>query len=285
MTRSCPSGPPSRRGRRAWATSAWTWPPSTPRRTPTRTRRRTSAHCHGPTATDVDQADGGERDRRGRPPTAPGGDHPVSGPLVGGREPGGVGAARALGRRGARGRHGSAAQRPRRTVRRRSRPADGGRHRRPAHGCPSSPAGPAPGRRPRWPASWRCWRPRRLPPGDARRWWPSPRRPGRRRHGSRMPSARAPVPWRSTRNGGTASGPCPAGRVHRLLGFNPGNRTRFRHDRLNRLPHDVVVVDETSMVSLSLMARLLEAVRSRRAPDARGRPRAAGLGRGRGRPG
>ena len=34
---------------------------------------------------------------------------------------------------------------------------------------------------------------------------------------------------------------------------------------MNRLPHDVVVVDETSMVSLSLMARLLEAVR----PDAR----------------
>ena len=49
--------------------------------------------------------------------------------------------------------------------------------------------------------------------------------------------------------------------VHRLLGFNPGNRTRFRHHRLNRLPHDVIVVDETSMVSLSLMARLLEAVR------------------------
>ena len=50
--------------------------------------------------------------------------------------------------------------------------------------------------------------------------------------------------------------------VHRLLGFNPGNRTRFRHHRLNRLPHDVVVVDETSMVSLSLMARLVEAVRT-----------------------
>lgn len=50
--------------------------------------------------------------------------------------------------------------------------------------------------------------------------------------------------------------------VHRLLGFNPGNRTRFRHHRLNRLPHDVIVVDETSMVSLSLMARLLEAIRS-----------------------
>ena len=53
--------------------------------------------------------------------------------------------------------------------------------------------------------------------------------------------------------------------LHRLLGFNPGNHTRFRHNRLNRLPHDVVVVDETSMVSLSLMARLVEAVR----PEAR----------------
>ncbi|WP_148573239.1 exodeoxyribonuclease V subunit alpha [Nocardioides caldifontis] len=53
--------------------------------------------------------------------------------------------------------------------------------------------------------------------------------------------------------------------LHRLLGSRPDNRTRFRHHRGNRLPHDVVVVDETSMVSLSLMARLLEAVR----PDAR----------------
>lgn len=52
--------------------------------------------------------------------------------------------------------------------------------------------------------------------------------------------------------------------IHRLLGWT-GNHTRFRHHRLNRLAHDVVVVDETSMVSLSLMARLVEAVR----PDAR----------------
>jgi exodeoxyribonuclease V alpha subunit len=50
--------------------------------------------------------------------------------------------------------------------------------------------------------------------------------------------------------------------IHRLLGFNPGNRTRFRHNGLNRLPHDVVVVDETSMVSLTLMARLVEAIRA-----------------------
>jgi exodeoxyribonuclease V alpha subunit len=54
-----------------------------------------------------------------------------------------------------------------------------------------------------------------------------------------------------------------AGTIHRLLGWRPGGR--FRHDRLNPLPHDLVVVDETSMVSLPLMARLIQAVR----PDAR----------------
>ncbi|WP_300017520.1 exodeoxyribonuclease V subunit alpha [Pseudonocardia sp.] len=55
----------------------------------------------------------------------------------------------------------------------------------------------------------------------------------------------------------------PACTLHRLLGWLPGRR--FRHDRTHRLPFDVVVVDETSMVSLPMMARLLEAVR----PDAR----------------
>jgi exodeoxyribonuclease V alpha subunit len=53
--------------------------------------------------------------------------------------------------------------------------------------------------------------------------------------------------------------------LHRLLGWRPGSHSRFAHNRFNRLPHDVVIVDETSMVSLSLMARLVEAVR----PDAR----------------
>ena len=52
-----------------------------------------------------------------------------------------------------------------------------------------------------------------------------------------------------------------ASTLHRLLGWRPDSRSRFRHDRRNRLPHDVVVVDETSMVSLSLMARLVAAVR------------------------
>ena len=45
----------------------------------------------------------------------------------------------------------------------------------------------------------------------------------------------------------------------------PRQRSRFRHDRGNRLPYDVVIVDETSMVSLSLMARLSKPSR----PDAR----------------
>ncbi len=53
-----------------------------------------------------------------------------------------------------------------------------------------------------------------------------------------------------------------ASTVHRLLGRRPGSHSRFAHHRLSRLPHDVVIVDETSMVSLSLMARLVEAVRS-----------------------
>jgi exodeoxyribonuclease V alpha subunit len=50
-----------------------------------------------------------------------------------------------------------------------------------------------------------------------------------------------------------------ASTIHRLLGWLPGGR--FRHDATNRLPHDLVIVDETSMVPLSLMVRLVEAVR------------------------
>ncbi len=48
--------------------------------------------------------------------------------------------------------------------------------------------------------------------------------------------------------------------LHRLLGARPGT-SRFTFDRSNRLPHDVVVVDEASMVSLTLMSRLMDALR------------------------
>ncbi|MGI5132578.1 exodeoxyribonuclease V subunit alpha [Pseudonocardia sp. CA-107938] len=50
-----------------------------------------------------------------------------------------------------------------------------------------------------------------------------------------------------------------AATLHRLLRWHPAQG--FRHHRHHHLPYDVVVVDETSMVSLSMMARLLDAVR------------------------
>jgi exodeoxyribonuclease V alpha subunit len=50
--------------------------------------------------------------------------------------------------------------------------------------------------------------------------------------------------------------------IHSLLGWE--DRTHFRHDRDHPLPEDMVIIDETSMVSLPLMAKLLDAVR----PDA-----------------
>jgi exodeoxyribonuclease V alpha subunit len=64
---------------------------------------------------------------------------------------------------------------------------------------------------------------------------------------------------------GLGLGDVTASTLHRLLGWRPGSRSHFRHDRANRLPYDVIVVDESSMVSLTLMSRLVEAVR----PDAR----------------
>ncbi|HUD17606.1 MAG TPA: exodeoxyribonuclease V subunit alpha [Acidimicrobiales bacterium] len=47
--------------------------------------------------------------------------------------------------------------------------------------------------------------------------------------------------------------------IHSLLGW--ADRTHFRHDREQPLPEDMVIIDETSMVSLPLMAKLLDAVR------------------------
>ncbi|GAA5053214.1 exodeoxyribonuclease V subunit alpha [Nocardia callitridis] len=52
-----------------------------------------------------------------------------------------------------------------------------------------------------------------------------------------------------------------AATLHRLLGWQRGRTTRFRYHEFNRLPFDVIVVDETSMVSLTMMSRLLAALR------------------------
>ena len=49
--------------------------------------------------------------------------------------------------------------------------------------------------------------------------------------------------------------------IHRLLGWAWG-RGRFAHHERNRLPHDIIVVDEMSMVSLPLAAKLIAAVRA-----------------------
>jgi exodeoxyribonuclease V alpha subunit len=51
-----------------------------------------------------------------------------------------------------------------------------------------------------------------------------------------------------------------ASTLHRLLGSRPGS-PEFRHGRDNPLPHDVVVVDEVSMVDLALMAKVVRALR------------------------
>lgn len=51
--------------------------------------------------------------------------------------------------------------------------------------------------------------------------------------------------------------------LHSLLGWRPGANPRYGRGRT--LPHDVIVVDETSMLSMTALSRLLDAVR----PDAR----------------
>ncbi|TNF35230.1 MAG: exodeoxyribonuclease V subunit alpha, partial [Deltaproteobacteria bacterium] len=56
-----------------------------------------------------------------------------------------------------------------------------------------------------------------------------------------------------------------ASTIHRALGYQPGSPTRFFHGEDYPLLADVVVVDEASMVDLSLMTKLVLAVR----PDAR----------------
>ncbi|MGH8076559.1 MAG: exodeoxyribonuclease V subunit alpha, partial [Lysobacter sp.] len=53
--------------------------------------------------------------------------------------------------------------------------------------------------------------------------------------------------------------PVEARTLHRLLGSIPDS-PRFRFDADNRLPFDVIVVDEASMVDLPLMCKLVEAV-------------------------
>ncbi|MFA0372897.1 AAA family ATPase, partial [Vibrio sp. 10N.222.54.F6] len=53
--------------------------------------------------------------------------------------------------------------------------------------------------------------------------------------------------------------PTESSTLHRLLGAIP-NRAEFRHNRRNPLHLDILVVDEASMVDLSMMYKLVDAL-------------------------
>lgn len=54
--------------------------------------------------------------------------------------------------------------------------------------------------------------------------------------------------------------PSSASTLHRALGWQPRTPTKFAHNRENPLAADLVLVDEASMVDLSLMSKLIDAV-------------------------
>ena len=67
-------------------------------------------------------------------------------------------------------------------------------------------------------------------------------------------------PGRGALAGAAGAIPEAAFTLHRLLGAVPGS-SAFRHGPDNPLPHDVVVVDEVSMVDLAVMAKLVRALK------------------------
>ena len=143
------------------------------------------------------------------------------------------------------------------------RAARRGRGRGRAAGRPCSPAAPAPARPRPSPGCWCCspTRPRPRPAaldraGRADRQGRHPA-PGGRARGLDAIARLSPEAREAAERVGRPRGLT----LHRLLGWRPDNSTRFRHDRSNRLKYDVVVVDESSMVELTMMGRLLEAVR------------------------
>ena len=72
-------------------------------------------------------------------------------------------------------------------------------------------------------------------------------------YGVRPPESGRPIPARDIS----------ASTLHRLLGWVPRAGDGFVTMGTTGLPHDLVVVDEMSMVSLTMMARLLDALRPR----------------------
>ena len=74
---------------------------------------------------------------------------------------------------------------------------------------------------------------------------------GKGRHSSRRGRARGGAPSRRhARHPGCPGRNPGARRCTGCSGGNPGNQSRFTHDADNQLPHNVVIVDESSMVVL-----------------------------------
>jgi len=48
--------------------------------------------------------------------------------------------------------------------------------------------------------------------------------------------------------------------IHRLLGARP-QEIYFKHNRENPIPHDLIIVDESSMIDIALFAKLLDAIK------------------------
>ncbi len=48
--------------------------------------------------------------------------------------------------------------------------------------------------------------------------------------------------------------------LHRLLGWQPSSPSRFEHNQAHPLRHDLVIIDECSMIDLAMMAKLLDAI-------------------------
>lgn len=88
----------------------------------------------------------------------------------------------------------------------------------------------------------------------------------REEHPSHLVALAAPTGKAAARMTESLEGPgARAVTLHALLGWKAGSRSRFAHDAAHPLPQDVVIVDEMSMVSMTLMSRLLSALK----PDAR----------------
>jgi len=49
--------------------------------------------------------------------------------------------------------------------------------------------------------------------------------------------------------------------IHKLLSYNPSAKIQYRFNVDNQLPYDLVIIDEVSMMPLSMMARVLEAMK------------------------